>query len=277
MTEFSNWSFVQSKSNEILGSGLSTILEGEVYNSASTFPITTGNYLISNKQIHYVGEAQNLDKRLKQQFSARSTFYKNYLKTTTNAVSIDFVIRLIETRLGRKEFEEFTIVNLPADLNRFQRNKRSEVILETNKSFWSKTQGNTDELLLSGAVAFSNVLYTSWIGSTPKSEAGIYSIEHKTHGLIYIGESSGLRDRWKTHSSKTYFSALRRNIGRTLFDFELQTIKNKKKYFSSVEDDKINQFLSDCRYKCMPVKFGRIELEEFLIKNHQPLLNRKGN
>ena len=107
--------------------------------------------------------------------------------------------------------------------------------------------------------------------------SGIYWIEHKKDGHIYIGESSDVSKRHLTHSGRTYFSAVRRNLGETILGFNLQTIKGKKRYFSEKEEEGLNKYLNDCTIKTMPISFGRFELEEYLIKKHKPVLNRKEN
>lgn len=44
-----------------------------------------------------------------------------------------------------------------------------------------------------------------------------------------------------------------------------------------MEDKKVTEFLRTCKSTVFPVAFGRYELEEYLIKKHRPLLNRKDN
>ena len=53
--------------------------------------------------------------------------------------------------------------------------------------------------------------------------------------------------------------------------------KGKKRYFTETEDKKVTEFLKTCKSIVFPVAFGRYELEEYLIKKHKPLLNRKDN
>ena len=116
-----------------------------------------------------------------------------------------------------------------------------------------------------------------WFDSNVKSTAGLYWVEHSTKGLIYIGESSNIFDRYETHSGTTYFSALRRHIGENILGFQLQTRKGKKRYFEDKEDLKVTDFLRKCTIKPCGVNFGRYELEEYLIRKYRPLLNRKEN
>lgn len=107
--------------------------------------------------------------------------------------------------------------------------------------------------------------------------AGLYIVKDKSDKIIYIGESSNIGERIKTHSGRTYFSALRRHIGTDILGFELQEIKEKKRYFSEIEDRKVTEFLKTCKVTLFPVTLGRYEFEEYLIKKYRPLLNRKDN
>ena len=43
------------------------------------------------------------------------------------------------------------------------------------------------------------------------------------------------------------------------------------------ENKQINSYLDNCLLRTMKINFGRFELEEFLIRKHKPLLNRKEN
>lgn len=98
-----------------------------------------GNYLISDKNNIWnsTGEAKSLSKRLKQHSKEKtSTFYKNYLKLEKQKGNqkgllkiSDFEVRKIKAEIGRKELEEFGIVNIPANLNKFQLGKRKNSTL----------------------------------------------------------------------------------------------------------------------------------------------------
>ncbi|MBP6304256.1 MAG: GIY-YIG nuclease family protein, partial [Bacteroidia bacterium] len=242
-------------------------------------------YLIShNKTNYYVGEGKELSKRLKQQFKpTTSTFYKNLLKLqkTNKAIgniSIDaFKVQVIVTDIGRKEIEEFGISNLPTLLNRFQLDKRKLHNVAHQDGLWDNVQKAKTDILLQAEQEILQGKFSSWFDCNAESVAGLYIVRDKHDKLIYIGESSDICERHKTHSSRTYFSALRRHIGTELLNFELQERNGKKKYFEVSEDKKITEFLKSCKATFYPTHFGRYELEEFLIKKHSPLLNRKDN
>ena len=83
--------------------------------------------------------------------------------------------------------------------------------------------------------------------------------------------------RFKNHSEITYSSALRRHIGTDIFGFGLVEKYGKKTSFTKQDDLRVNKFLKECEIRIMPTNFGRKELEEYLIRKHKPLLNRKEN
>jgi predicted GIY-YIG superfamily endonuclease len=259
------------------------LIENKKNNFDETCENCYGNYLITDTTGNwsYTGEGKNLAKRLKQHSKERtSTFFKNYLKANRLSKILklgDFNFRIIPTAIGRKELEEFTIVNYPTNLNNFQKGKRNKILIKADKKLWTNIQENSAEIIKQGEKEFAKIRNSNWSSAQIMPGAGIYWIEHKKDGHIYIGESSDVSKRHLTHSGKTYFSAVRRNLGETILEFKLQTIKGKKRYFSDNEDEKVNKYLKDCTIKTMPISFGRFELEEYLIKKHKPVLNRKEN
>lgn len=122
MTKFS-WDIIQKQSDEILSCGLNKLKTEPFCDISNVIERGFGNYLISlDKVPYYIGEGKELNKRLKQQFKpATSTFYKNFEKLNSEnklakETSIDkFKIQYISTNIGRKEVEEFGIVNLPTN------------------------------------------------------------------------------------------------------------------------------------------------------------------
>ena len=280
-----SWDIIQQQSDEILSCGLNKLKTQTFCDTSSVNEKGFGNYLISlDKVPFYVGEGKELIKRLKQQFKpTTSTFYKNFekLRSTNQLVkptTIDtFKIQFISTNIGRKEVEEFGIVNLPTKLNSFQLDKRRKFVIADQKGLWNSVQENFEELLKEGEIKILKSAFTPWFDTKIVSSAGLYLVKDKTDKLIYIGESSDIGERIKTHSGRTYFSALRRHIGTDILGFKLQEIKGKKRYYSETEDKKITEFLKTCKSTLFPVAFGRYELEEYLIKKHRPLLNRKDN
>ncbi|WP_445764134.1 GIY-YIG nuclease family protein [Yeosuana sp.] len=279
------WDNIQNQSDEILSDGLFALKSRPFDNFSNVTEKGFGNYLISlDKKPFYIGEAKELSKRIKQQSkSTTSTFYKNYLKATkTNQllkpVDIDsFKIQFITTNIGRKEIEEFGIVNLPTKLNSFQLDKRKKFEIKNHNGLWLNVQNEFADILKQGETKLFKTTFQPWFNLTTISNAGLYLVKDKSDRLIYIGESSDVGERITTHSGRTYFSALRRHIGTEILGFQLKEINKKKRYFSDSEDKKVTDFIRSCKATVFAVNFGRYELEEYLIKKHRPLLNRKDN
>lgn len=277
-----NWKYCQENSDLILTSGIQIILSSPLVNHISEIKNSYGNYLISYKGVHYyIGEAKEIPKRIKQQFTEKtSTFYKNYLDSKNSydiekIPILEFEPRTMSTIIGRKEIEEFGMVNLPTRLNKFERGKRRKVQLKGQDELWLEVQDIVEEILIEGENEILSKEIKNWSNSFPQSSAGIYMVRNSKAELIYIGESSDIQERHSTHCSKTYFSALRRHIGTEILEFKF--IDDKKRRFSEANDSRVTQYLKECKYSCMPVNFGRYELEEYLIRKHKPLLNRKEN
>jgi len=279
-----NWTYCQDNSENILADGLLKLRDCDVCSPSDILFSDFGNYLISYQDKHYyIGEGKDIRARLKQQFKpTTSTFYKNfqkYLKTNQaiRPIPIDnFCVRFMPTDIGRKEIEDFGIVNLATPLNKFQIGKRLKADLKKQNGLWDKVQEQKAKLLKQGEQLVFKQKFSSWFDTNPKSTAGLYIVKDKLQ-IIYIGESSDISERHSTHSSTTYFSALRRHIATDILDFELKKKNGKKKYLTDSEDKKVTDFLRGTLAAFHPVSFGRYELEEYLIKKHRPLLNRKDN
>lgn len=277
-----SWDLCQKQSDALLGEA--TQLLRDATRLSSDGPTSPGNYLIhAGPALTYIGEAKDLRARLKQQLKIKtSTFYGNYLRldpasSSSKGLRIDeFAVTQIETRIGRKEVEEFGIVHLPATLNRFQLDKRAQANV-LSAGLWHDAQALVDRILQEGESRLFQQAATDWFSAKVPAGGGLYHVEHPRHGVIYVGESSDIHDRIITHGTRTYFSALRRHIGEDILGFTLQVRKGKKRYLSDGEDAEVTRFLKGCRIRTMAIAFGRFELEEFLIRKHHPLLNRKDN
>lgn len=277
-----DWRFCQANSDQILAEGIFALRSSTPEIPLQSQCTGPGNYLVAlDGNPLYVGEGKSLSARLKQQFRLNtSTFYKNYLKSNPNSRTeiTEFQAQLMESRIGRKEIEEFGIVNIPTELNRFQLDKRKFVVPASDSSLWSAVQSAYREILKQGEDEFLSQQSCSMFEAEPVHGSGIYAVwaadgQHVT----YIGESSDVCKRHGTHCRRTYFSALRRNVGTTVLGFKLQSIKGKDRYFSEAEDCLVTSYLRSCKYSFMPVTFGRLEIEEHLIRNNRPRLNRKVN
>lgn len=273
------WEYVQDNADEILLSGLHELKGTSFQPPQNLVSKNSGNYLISlNQTPHYIGEGKNLQKRLKQQFKPKtSTFYKSFLESGGQASIENFFVQAIETDIGRKEIEEFGIVNLPAPLNKFQLDKRKKIETPAKIGLWREVQKMVSHLLKEAEQTVMKAAFAPWFDYNVMDLPGVYFVRNKSNDLIYIGESSDLGKRYLAHSGRTYFSALRRHIGTEILQYELQSRKGKKKYFTEVQDQRVTEYLGKCVATFCPVAFGRYELEEYLIRKHRPILNRKDN
>ena len=279
-----SWDICQEISDEILFAGLD-ILKSKTktsFDNLKPIDFDFGNYLISESgRFYYIGESKNIYARIIQHSNKkRSTFYKNYLKKYGELAYLkidEFDLQFINTNIARKEVEEFGIVNLPSILNKFQIGKRDVYNGSSNQKLWENIQNNYNNLLVEGETAFLKQKYLNWYDANPPNNAGIYLVQHIKDGLIYIGESSNIYKRYKTHSGTTYFSALRRHIGTDILNFFLKSKNGRKRYFTDSEDSMVNIYLKKCKISYMKINFGRFELEEYLIRKYHPLLNRKEN
>lgn len=277
------WDFCQKNSDDILAGGLEQLRLAKEYDASRQPPSTAGNYVVSfNNTPLYIGEAGNLGKRLKQQLRANtSTFFKNYVRKQGQldiepGLKVeDFEVQYIMTRIGRKELEEFGIVNLPTPLNKFQLGKRDIYRNSFDSDFWGDVQHEFSAILESGGEAVLTTKLRNWLEATPFTRAGVYVISDNNNEIIYIGESSNVGKRYETHGKDTYFSAFRRNLGTKLLGFQLKERNGKKRYFDPNEDSQVDDYIRNCKVILQIVSFGRYELEEYLIRTVQPILNKK--
>lgn len=272
------WNLVQQSSIQILSDGMHELLRQPYRRLDSMMSPMPGNYLISlDKKGMYTGESLDIAHRLEQQAKLKtSTFYKNYLKEAGNTLKAitDFRVQTIQTAIGRKELEEFCIVNIPTPLNKFQLDKKVKGVLK-DMGAWKEIQANASAILEAGMQKALSSPQQEWNPNLAPDKEGVYLIYHEDK-LIYVGETSCISERIKTHSSQTYFSAFRRNCGTILLGFTLKEKNGKKRYFTKEEDAEIDCFLKACTITSFPVSIGRGELEEYLIKKLTPILNKKG-
>ncbi|RMA67709.1 GIY-YIG nuclease family protein [Ulvibacter antarcticus] len=96
---------------------------------------------------------------------------------------------------------------------------------------------------------------------------GIYALFEKNNKLLYIGESGSLRERMG-EINRTVNHSFRKQIDHIRFN----GVKSSKKYNSEVET-KLDKFFDEEIYvSFVEVYFGRLEIEEFMISNHQMFL-----
>jgi len=286
------WAKSQKNSDHILSSGLALLCQAISNEFEAVKSTKPGVYLFSTKENRdqktwlYIGESKDLQQRTQSHCRTykNSTFVKNYavhefqsksdtfLKQIMNRSRTDVYLQFVEITLGRKELEEFGMVNLPTILNRFNTKKRNQTgIFYKNTKLWQAIQENTPRLLAEGYQHFESLNYIHWSDARVPSLPGIYSVMSNNDDLIYIGQTTNLKERYDTHSRRTYFSALRKNIGRTVLGSSF--IAPKK--FAPDVDILIDGYIEQCKFGYLPVSVGRLEFEEYLIQNKSPILNRK--
>lgn len=275
------WEDIQSAADALLSQGIFALRSRPLEHGFGRGTTAPGNYLFSlSGRPMYIGEGGDLAARLRQQQNARvSTFYKNYLKAADSDPQpiTAFTLQCMITELGRKEIEDFGIANIPTPLNRFQLDKRAVHAPGKAADDWQLVQAAANDLLTEASTHFWSLrpvpLRTAEVADAP----GIYALwGGSPRHVIYIGESSSLRDRHRTHCTQTYFSALRRNVGTNILGFELHERQGKRRYFTESEERSLDAFLDDCQYQYLEVTLGRLELEERLIARETPIANRKG-
>lgn len=106
-----------------------------------------------------------------------------------------------------------------------------------------------------------------WRRNKIPDSPGIYALFEKNNKLLYIGESGNLRARMgEIH--RTVNHTFRQQIGHLRYN----GIKSSKKYNAEIES-KLDKFFEEELYVAfIEVFFGRLEIEEFLISNHQQFL-----
>ena len=112
----------------------------------------------------------------------------------------DFTVQVIHTKIGRKELEEFGIVNLPAILNKAHKGARKRLFGNPNEGIWGIVIENYKPLFEDGEQVLRNIKFNNWQRVIAYKSPAIYWIEHIDHGLI--GETYDMKKRFKNHSEK---------------------------------------------------------------------------
>lgn len=274
--------FVQEHANRILAEGIHNLRAQPILRPDEVMLDGAGNYLISLDGVPvYIGEAIDVRQRLKTQFDAnRSTFYKTFLERGPEIPRDigDFRVQTMATVFGRKEIEDFGIVNVPTRLNKFQKNKRPVIEPSYGSEMWGLVQEARHHLLAEGAERYMARPRVPWFEAAPPDAPGLYGLWREGDETpLYVGESSELANRYKAHSTYTYISALRRHVGAVILGLELMDKSGKKnRAFTEADDRKVDAYLERSMYSWKAVGLGRYEVEDHLIQTELPVLNRKG-
>ncbi|MBK6733130.1 MAG: hypothetical protein IPG61_03420 [bacterium] len=197
-----SWEFVQEHANRILAEGIHHLRGQPLVRPDEVTLEGPGNYLISLDLVPlYVGEATDVRQRLKTQFDAnRSSFYKTLLESGPEIPRDigDFRVQTMATGFGRKEIEDFGIVNVPTRLNKFQKNKRPVIEPSYGSQMWGLVQEARHDLLAKGAERYMARPRVPWLEAVPPDAPGLYGLwRDGDEAPLYVGESSELENRYK--------------------------------------------------------------------------------
>jgi predicted GIY-YIG superfamily endonuclease len=132
--------------------------------------------------------------------------------------------------------------------------KKNELVIESER------------LLLSGnKIKFS--FDKNWSNNFTKL-AGVYAV-FCNDDLLYIGESASIKERMK-EIKRTINHSFRKKLGKHLFN---DAVLTKGKYDLEIENSLNEYYLTNIYVSFIEVEFGRIEIEEELIKRNLNLLN----
>lgn len=102
------------------------------------------------------------------------------------------------------------------------------------------------------------------------SAGGVYVVFNGRR-LLYVGETADLKRRLR-NLKRTRTHTLRRSVGRRHFRAEAGA---DGKFPAEIEA-KLDKFLLEkCRYSFLPIRFGRKEVESFIIRRDKPTYNDK--
>lgn len=99
-------------------------------------------------------------------------------------------------------------------------------------------------------------------------KAGVYAV-FSNNELLYIGESASVKERMK-EIKRTINHSFRKKLGKHLFG---DATLNKGKFDEKIESFLNEYYLQNIYISFIEVEFGRIEIEEELIKRHKNILN----
>lgn len=151
--------------------------------------------------------------------------------------------------------------NSPIDRNTLN---RMEYLLE-NKSLLDVLNKAQSNLFAARKLKFEKS--STWRNKSIPNESGVYALFEGKNKLIYIGETGNLRDRMN-EINRTVNHSFRKQLGASRFG----GIKSRKKFTDEVEK-LLDTFFKEHLYVAfIEVNFGRLEIETFIISNHQELL-----
>jgi predicted GIY-YIG superfamily endonuclease len=126
-----------------------------------------------------------------------------------------------------------------------------------------------ERLLLSGnKIKFS--FDKNWSNNFTKL-AGVYAV-FCNDDILYIGESASIKERMK-EIKRTINHSFRKKLGKHLYK---DAALNKGKFADEIEKLLNEYYITNIYVSFVEITFGRIEIEEELIKRNANLLNSIG-
>ncbi|MEG0157538.1 MAG: GIY-YIG nuclease family protein, partial [Anaerovoracaceae bacterium] len=255
----------------------------------------------------YIGESKSVGSRVAQHRDAKSPFCKSLAKAfgeTVTAEDVEF--HYLHTIFGRKDMEEYGMFSLGPQFNKSHKGRifpepttekascKWHAVYSTYAGCWKASlvdttiswhtvEANLEQILEDGKAALFAVEPRPILHHEKLAMPGVYLIS-RGEEVFYIGESVDLASRLGTHCKNARFSAFRRSVAERELGFTLKTKQElgdekstdtKRSHLAPEEEAAINEFLEGCKVRYMPVCIGRIELEEFLIREVDPKLNKR--
>jgi hypothetical protein len=132
--------------------------------------------------------------------------------------------------------------------------KKKELVIESERL-----------LLYGNKIKFS--FDKNWSNNFTKL-AGVYAI-FCNDDLLYIGESASIKERMK-EIKRTINHSFRKKLGKHLY---CDAIITNGKFDNEIENSLNEYYITNLYVSFIEIEFGRIEIEEELIKRNKNLLN----
>ena len=261
-----DWQWCQMHARLLLTSGLQYLIEQPVKRQDELENIP-GVYLISDAydRCVYIGQALDVRKRVQSHSKPDSKISKHFAG-----------VRQLKVTFGRLELEEFAITSLQPRLNSSRRNRKASLPGDDRRMSsptWLICQKHAFGIIDQGMKHALDVPGQPWNNKTTTTRSGVYILRDSDYDTCYVGETHNIAERLRSHQNDTYFSALRRNTGRSFLGLHFAV--GSRRRFSPGDDERVDSYLATCSLATVPVSIGRGELESHLISYLNPLLNRR--
>ena len=275
------WDIVQLNSDKLLAEGLHRLMISESRPGEEDLPDDAGNYVfLDGENALFAGEAGNLQRRISAQLDeGKSRFYKRYLQSSPDEVRplSEMTLRYIPVVIGRKELEEYVIVNLGSGLNREPSANYWLSVRAGVHDFWDRIQKKAADLLNDGSSACLEAEPVRWRNRSVLSTAGVFIIRNRNDEIIRICEAANLAADLKVAESDSHTSDLRYAIGTDQLGFQAVLSSEGRRGFQPNEEEDISRYLHRCTIAQSTVGFGRLEIANALSRQivGQKQSNRK--